>query len=94
MHQINAFMLDARSKLESVVCVQNATVIVDGATLHMVPCLSSAGNDLSERRNDCSFLARLGDKLGGVKSLGTLARGTHNSTGAGNFEPVVSKVLP
>ncbi|MEW6763931.1 MAG: hypothetical protein AB1437_24195 [Pseudomonadota bacterium] len=69
MHQNNTFMLHTHSKLESVVSMQNGTVIVDGATLRMVLCKSSAGNSPTEQGMIVPFLPGWETNLAGSRAV-------------------------
>jgi hypothetical protein len=69
MHQNNTFMLSTHSKLESVVSMQNDTVIVDGETLRMVLCKSSAGNNPSEPGMIVPFLPGWETNLAGSRAV-------------------------
>ena len=69
MHQKNTFMLPPHIKLESVVSVQNDTHLIDGATLRMVLCISSAGNHPSEWGMNVPFLPGWETNLAGSRAV-------------------------
>ena len=69
MHQKNTFMLSPHINLESVVSVQNDTLIIDAATFRMVLCISSAGNHPSELGTIVPFLPGWETNLAGSRAV-------------------------